>query len=396
MQTNFSDSFLATAKGQRINDIMRRCVHCGFCNASCPTHQVTGNELDGPRGRIYLIKEALEDQTVSSASLQHLDSCLSCLNCETSCPSGVEYRELIDFGKKIILQRVPRRWWPKTLRNSLCFVLTRPRLLKPFYWLARQLKLTPNITQKPTYISTTKAKNPRYLILKGCVQSVAAPSIAEKLQQLLDRADISSQIDSYNHCCGAIEYHNDAESKSLQRIKSNIDNWYTQIENGCEAIIMTASGCGAMIQDYPRLLIDDINYAEKAKIVAKHSLDAAEILSQLPLRKSQSALKNIVFHPPCTLQHAQQLDHHAEQILIRVGYQLQTFKDRHLCCGSAGTYSILHSEMAKKLRQEKLEQLEAVPVELIASANIGCMLHLQKGTQTPVRHWLELIEIDQS
>ena len=159
---------------------------------------------------------------------------------------------------------------------------------------------------------------------------------------------------------------------------------------------MTASGCGAMIQDYPRLLIDDINYAEKAKIVAKHSLDAAEILSQLPLRKSQSALKNIVFHPPCTLQHAQQLDHHAEQILIRVGYQLQTFKDRHLCCGSAGTYSILHSEMAKKLRQDKLEQLEAVPVELIASANIGCMLHLQKGTQTPVRHWLELIEIDQS
>ncbi len=394
MQTNFSDSFLATDKGSRVNDILRKCVHCGFCNATCPTHQVTGNELDGPRGRIYLIKEALEGQAVSNASLQHIDSCLSCLNCETTCPSGVEYRELIDFGKQTLLQRVPRKWWPRTLRHLLCFVFTRPRLLHPFYWLACNLKLTPNVTVKTSYKSTAETKNPEYLILKGCVQSVAAPGIAEKLQQLLARADISSHLDSYNHCCGAIEYHNDAEEKSLDRIKKNIDSWHTQIENGCKAIIMTASGCGAMLQEYPRLLAHDEHYAEKAKRVAEHSLDASEVLSRLPLRKSQPTLNHIVFHPPCTLQHAQQLDHHAEEILTRAGYQLQPFIDRHLCCGSAGTYSILHTEMANKLRQDKLEKLEEVSVELIASANIGCMLHLQKGTQTPVRHWLELVELD--
>ena len=394
MQTNFSDSFLATDKGQRINDILRKCVHCGFCNATCPTHQVTGNELDGPRGRIYLIKEALEDQAISNASLQHLDSCLSCLNCETTCPSGVEYGELIDFGKQTVLQRVPRKWWPKTLRNLLCFVFTRPQLLRPFYWLARTLKLTPNVTIKAAYKDTAKTESPQYIILKGCVQSVAAPAIAEKLQQLLARTNISSRLDQYNHCCGAIEYHNDAEKKSLERIKKNIDSWHAQIENGCKAIIMTASGCGAMLQDYPRLLANDPLYADKAKRVAQHSLDASEILSQLPLRKSQPTLNRIVFHPPCTLQHAQQLDHHAEKILTRAGYQLQPFADRHLCCGSAGTYSILHAEMANKLRQDKLEKLQEVPVELIASANIGCLLHLQKGTQTPVRHWLELVELD--
>ena len=396
MQTNFSASFLASDKGHRINDILRKCVHCGFCNATCPTHQVTGNELDGPRGRIYLIKEALEDQVVSNASLQHIDSCLSCLSCETTCPSGVEYRELIDFGKQTLRQRVPRRWWPKTLRRLLCFVFTRPQLFRPIYWFARSLRLTPRITDKATFKRTVKTESVEYLILKGCVQSVAAPSIADTLQQLLDRANISSQLDVYTHCCGALEHHNDAEDKALLRIKKNIDRWHEQIENGCKAIIMTASGCGAMLQDYPRLLADDPIYADKAKRVAAHSLDASEVLSQLPLRKSRPTLDRIVFHPPCTLQHAQRLDHHAEQILTRAGYQLQPFADRHLCCGSAGTYSILHTEMANELRQNKLEKLEEQPIELIASANIGCMLHLQNGTKTEVRHWLELVELDLS
>ena len=394
MQTNLSQDIISTTQGKRADEILRKCVHCGFCNATCPTHQITGDELEGPRGRIYLIKEMLEGNEASYATLSHLDSCLTCLNCETTCPSGVKYSELIEYGRETIDKKNIRNLISKIKRKIVCLVFPYPKRFKPFYKIACLIGLYSN--KKPIHrISSNTSTTNNVLLLDGCVQSVTSPEINLSLQNLLDKLGIGSIIEHQAHCCGAIHHHNGMSNKGLQIIKNNIDAWWPHIEQGCETIVMTASGCGSMVKDYRRLLQHDHNYAEKAAKISSIVKDASEFFENLNIKKNETDL-SIAFHPPCTLQHSQQLNNIIEPILKRAGYDVVEFTDKHLCCGSAGTYSILQPEVASKLRSNKINAIEAASPDIIASANIGCLLHLQKGTDIPVKHWLELIDINKS
>ena len=400
VKTELPATLLDTEKGRRANEILRSCVHCGFCNATCPTYQLFGDETDGPRGRIYLIKQMLEGNPVSERTRRHLDRCLTCRNCETTCPSGVEYHELLDIGREYIENTMPRplvqRLQRKLLLASFPYtrrfaMLTRMgQIMRPLLPTHLRSKLPKPGKTRPAVVTKPHAR--KMLLLDGCVQPVLQPGINAVLMQLLDSLGIETVISPNAGCCGAMAQHLADTTLADRQMKANIDAWWPAIEAGAEAIVSTASGCGLMLKEYGELLKHDPGYAGKAARVSSLAKDIVEVLSGEDLSAwRQQTPRRIAFHPPCTLQHGQRLTGQVESLLRKLGYELVPVRDSHLCCGSAGTYSLFQPEIAMQLRDNKLDNLQAKQPELIATANIGCQEHLRSGSDLPVIHWIELL-----
>jgi glycolate oxidase iron-sulfur subunit len=401
MQTTLSEKALRLERAEEAESILRSCVHCGFCNATCPTYQILGDELDGPRGRIYLIKQVLEGNDVTAKTQEHLDRCLSCRNCETTCPSGVKYHNLLDIGRAVVDEAVPRSTGQRLLRQGLRGLLSNPMLFKPLLNIGKNLRpvLPQTVQQKlPRRITPAKRRPTRQLartmlILEGCVQPSLSPNTNAATARVLDRLGISITPITQAGCCGAVDYHLDAQQAGLNRARRNIDAWWPAIESGAEAIIQTASGCGAFVKEYGHMLKNDPVYAQKAVRISSMSKDLVEVLQEEPLEQlgTRSDLR-LAFHCPCTLQHALKLGGAVESVLTRLGFQLTAVPDSHLCCGSAGTYSITQPELSYQLRDNKMNALESGKPDLIATANIGCQTHLDGAGRTEVRHWIEVLE----
>ncbi|HEX8541638.1 MAG TPA: glycolate oxidase subunit GlcF [Pseudomonas sp.] len=401
MQTTLSDKARQLPRAEEAESILRSCVHCGFCNATCPTYQLLGDELDGPRGRIYLIKQVLEGNEVTEKTQLHLDRCLSCRNCETTCPSGVDYHNLLDIGRAVVDAAVPRPLGQRLLRESLRAVVPNAALFKSLTQLGNtfrpllpgslKIKLPSNITPAKARPAVRHAR--KVLMLEGCVQPGLSPNTNAATARVLDRLGISVTPIAQAGCCGAVDYHLNAQEAGLNRARRNIDAWWPSVEAGAEAIVQTASGCGAFVKDYGHLLSGDPTYASKAQRISALTKDLVEVLRDEPLENLGVASDlRLAFHCPCTLQHAQKLGGAVESVLSRLGFNLTAVPDAHLCCGSAGTYSITQPELSKRLRDNKMNALESGRPEVIATANIGCQTHLAGAGRTPVRHWIELIE----
>ena len=399
MKTNLTAAILATEAGREADSILRACVHCGFCTATCPTYRVSGSELDSPRGRISLIKAMLEGQPVSDITQTHLDRCLSCQSCETTCPSGVNYHRLLDIGRNELAQRVRRKPGAGLMRWCIRKVLPWRRrftlLLQLGQWLRPLLPaaLAKQMPLRRGGPSAVAAPAPRKVILvQGCVQPGLSPRTNAAAIRVLNALGIQALTVAREHCCGAISYHLDAQAEGLEFARRNIDAWWPYVQNGVTAIVMTATGCGNFIQSYGELLRDDPHYREKANRVVSLLRDISQVLAGEDLEKlPRAGGSRISWHCPCTAQHGQKLDATTRQVLNRLGYEIPQVRDAHLCCGSAGTHSLLHSAMATELRQRKLAALEASAPEHIITANIGCQIHLAAATSTPVTHWIELV-----
>ncbi len=400
MQTNIPQSILDTPQGKEANDILRSCVHCGFCTATCPTYQELGDELDGPRGRIYLIKDMLEGGDVSEKTQLHLDKCLTCRACETTCPSGVEFAHLAEIGKAMVEAKVQRPFKQRLLRSVLLHVLPSRTLFSTFLGLGRlfrpflpeKLKKKIPKSQKTAYFPK-KEHLRKVLLIEGCVQPAMSPEIDVATAHVLDKLGIQTLRLLQAQCCGAVENHLNAKDAALKRVRLNIDLWMPYVELGVEAILSTASACALEIKEYAHLLKDDPEYAENAKIISAKAKDIVQVLADEDLSMFKLAEpKRIAFHAPCTLQHGQQLKGSVESLLMGLGYDLMPVQDAHLCCGSSGTYSILQPELSKALRNHKVKNLTAHNPELIATANIGCLHHMQAGLKTPVLHWTTLLK----
>ncbi|KAF1052218.1 MAG: Lactate utilization protein A [Stenotrophomonas maltophilia] len=401
MQTNLSEAAKRLPHADEAERILRSCVHCGFCNATCPTYQELGDELDGPRGRIYLIKQFLEQDVVTEKTQEHLDRCLTCRNCETTCPSGVQYHKLLDIGRAAVEARVPRPIGQRLLRTGLRAVVPRPALfkalvntgeaLRPFLPEALRVHLPRAIA--PAGVRPEPRHARRVLMLEGCVQPGLSPNTNAATARVLDRLGISITNIAQAGCCGAVDYHLNAQEAGLNRARRNIDAWWPAIEAGAEAIVQTASGCGAFVKEYAYVLRDDPDYAAKAARVSALAKDLVEVVREEPLESlGLTCDQTLAFHCPCTLQHAQKLGGAVEAVLKRLGFNLTAVPDSHLCCGSAGTYSLTQPELSKQLRDNKLDALESGRPDLIATANIGCQTHLDGAGRTPVRHWIELVD----
>ncbi|MCH8620099.1 glycolate oxidase subunit GlcF [Undibacterium sp. TS12] len=404
MQTNLADFIKDTHEGKEAEDILRKCVHCGFCTATCPTYQLLGDELDGPRGRIYLIKQVLEGKPATAKTQQHLDRCLTCRNCETTCPSGVQYGRLVDIGRQVVDQQVGRPFLQGMKRAALKNLLSRKWLFNPAMKLGQSLRpMLPRALQNKVppaqdaglWPQTVHAR--KMLLLDGCVQPAMSPNINAATARVLDAMGVELQIAPKAGCCGAIRYHLNEQADGLNDMRRNIDAWWPYVEAGVEAIVMTASGCGATVKDYGHLLEHDADYADKAKKISALTRDLSEILpefeAQLVTQLAGKIRKRIAWHPPCTLQHGQQIRGKVEGLLTAIGIDVKLCADSHLCCGSAGTYSVLQPALSYQLRDNKLQNLLATEPEVILSANIGCLTHLQSGTQVSVLHWVELIDM---
>lgn len=401
MQTTLSDHARQLPRAEEAESILRSCVHCGFCNATCPTYQLLGDELDGPRGRIYLIKQVLEGNEVTEKTQLHLDRCLSCRNCETTCPSGVDYHNLLDIGRAVVDAAVPRSLGQRALREGLRNVLPNAGLFKSLTQLGTTFRplLPDSLKAKlPTHIVQPKARPAvrharTVLMLEGCVQPGLSPNTNAATARVLDRLGISVTPIAQAGCCGALDYHLDAQAAGLDRARRNIDAWWPAIESGALAIVQTASGCGAFVKDYGHLLSGDPEYAAKAQRVSALAKDLVEVLRDTPLENLgiRSDLR-LAFHCPCTLQHAQKLGGAVEGVLSRLGFSLTAVPNSHLCCGSAGTYSITQPVLSRQLRDNKMNALESGKPDVIATANIGCQTHLSGAGRTPVRHWIELVD----
>jgi len=401
MQTNLSEQAKRLPRAEEAERILRSCVHCGFCTATCPTYQLLGDELDGPRGRIYLIKQVLEGQEVTTKTQIHLDRCLTCRNCETTCPSGVQYHNLLDIGRAVVEQQVPRPLGARILREGLRAIVPRPAVFKALTQTAKVFRpLLPSALQAKLPRRPYPAKprpqllhSRRVLMLEGCVQPTLSPNTNAAAARVLDRLGLSVVAAREAGCCGAVDYHLNAQDKGLERAKRNIDAWWPAIEAGAEAIVQTASGCGAFVRDYGHLLEGDHAYAAKAARVSALARDLVEVLRAEPLETlGINGERRLAFHCPCTLQHAQKLGGAVEDVLGRLGFSLTAVPDSHLCCGSAGTYSLTQPELSRQLRDNKLNALESGNPEVIVTANIGCQTHLDGAGRTPVRHWIELVE----
>ncbi len=414
MQTHLAPEFQGTRDGAEAEAILRKCVHCGFCTATCPTYQLLGDELDGPRGRIYLIKQMLEGAAVTRSTQLHLDRCLTCRNCESTCPSGVQYGHLVDIGRRVVDAKVERPLKERLLkerllRGALKEGLTSPlfgpamklgQLVRPLLPQALQHKVPPKSGARAH--QWPQSEHPRkVLMLLGCVQPAMLPNINSATARVLDAAGIQTLAADGAGCCGAIRTHLNDHEGGLAEMRRNIDAWWPLVEGltsqgRVEAIVMNASGCGVTVKEYGHALAHDPAYAEKAVRIAALTRDLSELLPELVaalkprIAGRQAAL---VFHPPCTLQHGQQLRGGVEQGLAELGFELRLASaDSHLCCGSAGTYSVLQPELAVALRDRKLQALAAATGETVVSANIGCIQHLQSGTSLPVRHWVEMLD----
>ncbi|CAB1275683.1 glycolate oxidase subunit GlcF [Candidatus Nitrosacidococcus tergens] len=402
MQTKLADFIKDTEQGKEAQKIIATCVHCGFCTATCPTYQLIGDELDSPRGRIYLIKNVLEGKKISYKTQQHLDRCLTCRACETTCPSGVNYGRLLDIGREVVEGRVSRSFLDRILRKGLCFILPYSQRFKIMLKISQIFSpLLPKILKEQIPIQEKDKSWPKtnysrkMLILDGCVQSALAPNINTSTAWVLDQLGVSLVSAPNSGCCGAINQHLSDPHGALHFIKKNIDAWWPYIERGAEAIVITASGCGVMVKEYGILLKSDPIYADKAAKVAKMTKDISEIIAQEDITKltiSSHIPRDIAFQSPCTLQHGQKLAGVVERILKKIGFNLTKVTDPHLCCGSAGTYSILQKELSQKLLKNKLHALEKEHPKLIATANIGCLTHLQSRASVPVRHWISLLD----
>ncbi len=417
MQTALADFIRDTPTGQEADRILRTCVHCGFCNATCPTYQLLGDELDGPRGRIYLIKQMLEGNAVSAHTLTHLDRCLTCRNCETTCPSGVRYGALLEIGRAQAEQRISRPWRQRVARWLIRQILPYPQrfaallrlgqFFRPFLPHVLKQKIPPRqravilplplkggVGRGEGASSTATGHARKMLLLEGCAQPALAPNINAAAARVLDRLGIALVPAANAGCCGAACHHTSGVEAGLAQARRNIDAWWPHIETGSEAIVMTASGCGVHVKDYGHLLRDDPAYANKALRVSALTQDISEILAKEDLSKLKSNVKpglKLAFQSPCTLQHGQQLNGVVEKILRDLGFEPIAVAEAHLCCGSAGTYSLLQPALSLSLRKRKLDALEAGRPEMIVTANIGCLAHLQSGTSVPVQHWIELI-----
>lgn len=398
MQTSFAQEFLQTPDGQRVNDILRACVHCGFCNATCPTYQLTGNELDGPRGRIYLIKNFFEEKNSSTVSMQHLDRCLTCLSCETTCPSGVEYGNLVDIGRKHMEKSIKRTIADKVKRRLIIEIFSTPRRAAISFSMARLLKLllpfklakkVPAKPVTPTPVLSTGRR--KLMTIKGCVQSSVAPQINAAASRILSRSNI--QLDeTESDCCGALAFHLTDIKKAKKTIRKNIDSWYQKLSDSYEYLAVSSSGCSHFIKQYRNIMRADRKYAEKAEFVSAQTHDLAEITAEFTPDESVSRNSTVAFHSPCTLQHGQKVVGNIEATLQKAGYRLAEVQDSHLCCGSAGSYSLLETGLSTRLLQNKIATLEEKQPDVIATANIGCLMHLQSATKTPVKHWVELLD----
>jgi glycolate oxidase iron-sulfur subunit len=405
MQTKLADFIKDTPQGHEADAILRACVHCGFCLATCPTYQLLGDELDSPRGRIYLIKQMLEGEPVTRSTQLHLDRCLTCLACETTCPSGVRYGRLADIGRGLLEAKVQRPWWQGMQRAALRFLLLRRPLftallrsgqfMRPL--LPRFLRRTVPARQSAGAWPST-AHSRRMLVLEGCVQPALAPNINAAAARVLDRLGVALVAAPEAGCCGAIDQHLGKHDAALAHVRRNIDAWWPHIEQGAEAVVVTASGCGVLVKDYGHLLRDDPAYAQKAARVVALARDVSEVVLAekdrlLPLLRRQVQTRGpLAFHSPCSLQHGQKIKGVVEQLLSAAGYPLTTVPDGHLCCGSAGTYSILQPVLSQHLLANKVRALESGAPVAIATANIGCLTHIQTGTPLPVRHWIEFID----
>jgi len=407
MQTQLAPEFQDTPEGQEAEAILRKCVHCGFCTATCPTYQLLGDELDGPRGRIYLIKQVLEGQQPTRATQLHLDRCLTCRNCESTCPSGVQYGHLVDIGRKIVDEKVPRPAGERALRWALKEGLPSP-LFAPAMKLGQSVRgLLPAALKAKVPAPRQAGAWPvreharKVLLLAGCVQPAMAPNINHATARVLDAAGIQTLVAPEAGCCGAVKFHMNDQDGGKAQMRANIDAWWPWIERGAvEAIVMNASGCGVTVKEYGHLLRGDAQYADKAARVSSLTRDLSELLPDLAARlqgRVNARGRAFAYHPPCTLQHGQQLRGGVEQYMAQLGFTLRLARtESHLCCGSAGTYSVLQPELSTQLRERKLDALGEVfqdaPPAAILSANIGCIQHLQAGTDTPVRHWVEVLD----
>ncbi|KQW91457.1 glycolate oxidase iron-sulfur subunit [Massilia sp. Root418] len=419
MQTNLADFIKNTRDGDEAEAILRACVHCGFCTATCPTYQLLGDELDGPRGRIYLIKQVLEGAPVTQKTQTHLDRCLTCRNCESTCPSGVQYGRLADIGRKVVEQRVRRPLADRVKRYVLKEALPRRWLFTPALAMGRLFKpvLSPALQDKLPPAAAAGRRPSRsharkMLVLEGCVQPGMAPNINAAAARVLDALGVQLIAAPKAGCCGALRYHLNDQDGGLDDMRRNVEAWWPYVsgETGgagseqVEAIVMTASGCGVTVKEYGHLLAHDPAYAEKARRISELTRDLSEVLpafeAELVQRlgerhgrpAGQPAGERVVYHPPCTLQHGQQIRGKVEEVLRAVGVDVVLCAESHLCCGSAGTYSMLQPELSRQLRDRKLESLEAAGAAKIVSANIGCLAHLQSGTEMSVQHWIELLD----
>ena len=402
MQTNISQAFKQSVEGEEANDILRSCVHCGFCTATCPTYQLLGDELDGPRGRIYLIKQLLEGAQVTTKTQTHLDRCLTCRACETTCPSGVRYGRLVDIGRHYVEQQVSRPLLDKFVRYMLRKVIPYPRIFSTLLTLGKLFKpILPAVLKSK--IPLTQQRQPwptrrhvrRMLILEGCTQSVVSAGTNLSTARVLDKLGISISAAKQAGCCGALSQHLSAHEEALNFMRRNIDAWWPAIaRQDVEAIITTASGCGVMLKEYGDLLKHDAVYADMARRVSDLAKDISEILFNENIASIQVKNKNrkVAFHNPCSLQHGQKLHGVTESILEKAGITLLAVADAHLCCGSAGTYSILQATLSEQLRENKLEALQKNKPDVIATANIGCQMHLAAKAGVPVVHWIELLD----
>jgi glycolate oxidase iron-sulfur subunit len=404
METHLADWLQGTPDGEAAQDILRKCVHCGFCTATCPTYQLLGDELDGPRGRIYLIKQVVEGATPTLSTQQHLDRCLTCRNCESTCPSGVQYGHLVDIGRKLVDQKVERPLGQRLLRGALREGLTRRWLFDPAMRVGKMVRpMLPETLKKKVPEAASAGVWPKrqhrrqVLMLNGCVQPAMMPNIDSATARVLDRLGVTALVLPQSGCCGAIRQHLDDHTGALADIKRNIDAWWPMVQAGSvEAIVINTTGCGAMLKDYAYLLRNDAAYSAKAERISAITQDVSVYLAaqveQIETQVNRSHTLHAAFHPPCTLQHGQQIKGETERLLTRLGVKLAPVADSHLCCGSAGTYSVLQPELSTQLRDRKLGNLQAAAPAQILSANIGCLTHLQSGTTTPVRHWIEWLD----
>ena len=401
MQTRLADFIRDTPDGRAADAILRKCVHCGFCTATCPTYQLLGDELDGPRGRIYLVKQLLEGAEVSTRTQTHLDRCLTCRACETTCPSGVRYGRLADIGRRLVDERIPRPLAERAARRALLAILPYRSRFAPLLAMGRLVRpLLPRAVARKVPPGEPAGRWPatrharRVLALGGCVQGAIAPGIDAAAARVLDRLGISYVPAPASGCCGAASHHLGARDAALAMMRRNIDAWWPEIEAGAEAVVVTASACAAEVKEYAELLEHDPVYAEKAQRVSSLARDLSEVVADEDCSglAPVGAPRRVAFHSPCTLQHGQRLRGVVEGILERAGFELSVVGDAHLCCGSAGTYSILQPELSRELLSRKIENLEAGRPEAIATANIGCFAHLATASSVPVRHWIQLLD----
>jgi len=401
MQTALADFIRNTPQGREADSILRKCVHCGFCTATCPTYQLLGNELDSPRGRIYLIKQALENGEVTRKTQIHLDRCLTCRSCETTCPSGVRYARLLDIGREVVEHRVGRSLLERIQRRALRLLIPYPKRFAFFLRIGQTLAPLLPAALKTTIPARQRTRprpsttHPRVmLVLEGCAQSAATPNTNDAAARVLDRLGISLLAAPEAGCCGAMSYHLSARPEALDFMRRNIDAWWPHIEAGAEAIVVSASGCGAMVKEYGEVLRDDPRYAQKAQRIAALMRDLSEVLAAEPLEKLaiNGRGRAIAFQSPCTLQHGLKLNGKVEDLLRNAGFTLTAVPNAHLCCGSAGTYSVLQPELSQQLLRNKLDALQGGAPECIATANVGCQLHLATAASVPVKHWIELLD----